>query len=449
MSKQIDEKRISPSLGYQVNPEAFAFLNFISPPRYDMTSAEPLNPKQTGIMPPSKIVNLIRDVDFDDFVEVKGVSKGEPELLNECLRFFVDKGISCDQENVSLNNNILNAIQSVLVHKKAKEDFKVIIPTPTFGYYFHQLAESNIEFVTLPTRPEHGYLPDAAELEQKVIESGAKVLLLCYPNNPTGSVMNSECAHEISEVVKRHDMFVISDEAFISNSLSDKKHFPIAAVEGMVEKSFTVTSSGKSIFTGRKSGFCVGPKDLVTIFERLGGYPTKQDQKILAASIEDSEENKRYLEACRQYYLENIEIVKAGISNLNSELNQKFGTEDFVYVKPEVLAPNSANVYLLNFSGLAGKLHGDNVMRTGLDVAKWLLNDASVGTVPGECFLFDEKDMIVRISLNHSHERMAEAFSSISNAISSIISPLNSAQLVGGQKLSEGRILSSDHVVDC
>lgn len=396
---------------FPIYSEAFHFLGECATSRFDFTSAEALNPKRSKILPPAAVLDAMREINFDDFDEVRGKSRGESETLEKCANFFNRFGIECSQENLSLTNNILSAVEKVYERIDLTQGEKILVMAPIFGYYFEQLKSKNIDFEIFHTKAEDGFLPNSADLAAALDASGAKAVLMCYPNNPTGAVMTQECAMAISEIFKERNIFVISDEAFINNSLSEKRHFPIAAAPQMRDRSFTVTSAAKSVFVGVKTGFCVGGSEFIGDFERVGGYPTKKDQRIMSAALEDSEEIRSYLATCREYYLTNIETVKQKLT----ELNQKFSTqfsEEQIYVRPLVENPDAANVYLLDFSGLRGKEFGGKAMDTGLDAAKWLLREASIGTVPGECFAFDEKEMIVRIALNPTQQELIMAFDS-------------------------------------
>ncbi len=417
-----------------IKSEAFAFLPRCLKSKFDMTSAEPPHPNSTGIMPPPKVLKIMREEEnFSDWVEFHGTSRGEEDVLQECVKFFNRRGIKCSQENVSLNDNILSAIASIYGRIGLNESRRILVPTPTFGYYFQQFKNKEIGFNIVSTRTEEGFLPNPQMLEDAIIRSGAAALLLCYPNNPTGTVMTQECASAIADITKRHNVFVISDEAFMNNSLSQKQHFPIAAIDGMLDRSLTITSAAKSIFTGRKIGFCVGSPDTIDEFEKIGGYPTKRDQRVMMAAIEDSEENREYLEKCRSHYLRNIALIKGKTEDLNQQFCNQFG-ETKIYAKPFIADPDAANVYLMDFSGLRGKKRGDQIMNTGLDVAKWLLEDASIGTVPGECFLFDEEEMLVRITLNHGSKEIEMAFDSAIDAVKYIdnspsITPISKSKI--------------------
>jgi aspartate/methionine/tyrosine aminotransferase len=326
---------------YPTNSEAFNFLSQCAGAKFDWTSAEPPNPKKANIFPPQKILTLLQggSFDFDSFTEVKGTSRGEEQTLQECVNFFQQKGINAYKENVSLNDNILSALEKTYEILKLSQERKIIVPTPTFGYYFKQFKDKNIGFETFATKAEDGFLPNLQDLEEAIIRSDAKALLLCYPNNPTGAVMTEKCAREIAEITARHNVFVISDEAFLNNSLSEKTHFPIAAIDGMINRSLTITSTAKSMFIGNKTGFCVGHPEIIVNFEKLGGYPNKHSQKIL---------------------------------------------------------------------------------NTGLDIAKWMFEESSIATFPSECFLFDEKQMLVRIALKQPQQEIEVAFDNMALAAAKI-----------------------------
>lgn len=433
--------------------DAFAFLAECSARKgfIDMTSAAPLHPKRNSMPIPSKIKDLMMVVNYDDFTEVKGVSRGEEDILQAGANFFEKFGVKCTTKNISLNNGILFGLERLYTLLKLK-DKKFLVQTPTFGYYFKQFKDLKINFEILPTSADQGFLPDPQKLDEAIVRSGAKFLLLCYPNNPTGAVMTEECAKAIAAIAFKHDVFVISDEAFINNSLSEKQHFPIAAVEGMVDRSFTITSANKSVFIAKSIGFCLGSEDLVMKFGKLGGYPTKQDQKIVAAAIEDSAENREYFNRCRDYYLSNIDLVQQKLSELSQKFSQQFN-EEKEYVKPFIHHPEATNVYLLDFSGLKGKIHNDKKLNSGLDIARWMLDDASVGVVPGECYLFEEETMLVRIALNHTPHEITRAFDSmilatekIRNPELEVSFPANSPQVQSSYaaKLTDANVLGNE-----
>ncbi|MES2961902.1 MAG: pyridoxal phosphate-dependent aminotransferase [Pseudomonadota bacterium] len=401
------------------NQEAFSFLESCIGATFDLTSVDAIS------LAPEKVATLFSQSKIEE-LQYRGRSNGDPKLLSQCANFFQRFGIDCNEKNVSLTQHILHAIEKS--YSILKLDKKILIPTPTFGYYFVQLQESGYDFETIPTRKEDNFLLNPIDLEEAIVRTGSKVLLLCNPNNPIGSVMTRERAELIADVAKRHNIFVISDEAFLQNTIYENTHFPIASIDGMLEKSLTLTSITKSFGVGTlRTGFCVGPEHIVKRFAELGGFPTETTQNAIAAALEDSIENQSYHAENRQKYLHHIEFTKSKIAQLNQRFGEIFGEEKpgiDAYVKPYIEIPETGGPYILDFSGLRGKIHNGKVMETGLDAAKWLLENASVGTVPGECFFLDEKEMVVRIAISRPTEELDLAFNSAIEATSAIQNPL-------------------------
>ena len=422
MSKSILMRSLSTARKHFVNSSAFTFLSECSKqsPEIDMTSSISISP------PPNSFAKRISSDDLIYGISrnlSKGLSSGDPESLDSVKRFFNKYGVACNQNNVSLNPGILASVAKTYDILGLKKSGKVIVPTPTFGYYFQQFKDEGVDFEILPTKKEDNFLIDADRLDSLIGETKAKTLLLCYPNNPTGVALPKHNAEAIANIAKKRDIFVISDEVFIGNNLLDRdKHCPIASIDGMLERSLTLTSISKMMGSPNiRTGICVGPERIVSRFKLLGGYPAL-DQKIITTALEETEENSQYLENDRQKYLSNIALIKDRVSDLNNRLRSKFPEdgEDKIFVKPFIENPEAGNVYLLDFSGLKGKMHDRSVMNTGLDVAKWLLKEASVGTVPGECYAFDEKEMLVRIALGHPQEEINKAFDNRCEAVTKI-----------------------------
>ncbi len=388
-----------PSAKLLPNQEAFDFLSSCSQAKFDLTSVEAI------AKAPEKVLHQIRNTEVD-YKRFKGLSTGSLSVLQSCSNFLRSNNISCETRNISLSDGVLSGISKVYETLRIGGSDKIILPTPTFGYYFQQLRDKGIDFETIATTKEQGFLPNPDILEAAVKKGNSKVLLLCYPNNPTGTLMNQETAEAISEIAKRHDLFVISDEAFLGNVLSPEKNFSIARVPGMLDRSATFFSISKmmGLPSGAASNFCFGNKDLIGNFSKVGGYYNEQ---VTREALEDSQENREFLAENKRKYLANIDLIKNKISQLNKKFGEIFGkekSENQAYVKPLVSDPKTGGVYLIDFSGLRDKIYNGKKFDTGLDVAKWLLKEASLGSVPGECFMFPPEEMLVRIATSESSE---------------------------------------------
>ena len=179
---------------------------------------------------------------------------------------------------------------------------------------------------------------------------------------------------------------------------------------------------------------------MVNDFAKIGGY---RDQSVISAAWEDSRENNEYLEKCRLKILENFDLVKTEISKLNQKFSNLF-KEGASYVKPYLENLESGSFCLLDFSGLRGKIYNGKEITTGLDVAKWLADSASVGIVPGGCFLFKPEDMLVRVALRDEGKKYQEAFEAmnlvaekIQNSPNKSLSPIEIKKLEG-EKIKSG-----------
>ncbi len=426
MSRFIAPKKVV-SLPFR---DAFAFLTRCIGAKIDMTSAIPISQARSSVLKFYQNSSSIYRPDLTYLA--RGRFRGEEFALEKVANFFKQLGINCDSSNISFNSNVLSAIAQTYGIIGLNKGGKILVPTPTFGYYFQQFADLGIDYKILPTKKEEGFLVNPKLLKDATDNGDVKALLLCYPNNPSGVVMPKENAQEIAEICKKRGVFVISDEIFLNNRLSlDKHHTPIAAIDGMLQQSITFFSPSKSMgFPARRTSICLSAPEIVEEFAILGGYSIL-DQKAIVAAIENNQENQEYLEKDRQKYLTNIEIIKKRTSSLNKKFSELLD-EDRIFVQPFVENPEAGNVYLLDFSGLRGKNHNDKIMKSGLDVANWMLEEASVAVVPGECSMFAPDQMLVRIALGHPTQEIEQVFDLLEKAVGKIKNVTKSPQHVSG-----------------
>jgi len=372
------------------------------------------------------------------------MKRGEPLVLQQCAKFFNRNGIKCSEKNICLTRSILEGIVQAYHVLKIHKDDTILIPTPTFGQYFMHLEALGMKYQTVQTKKENGFLIDPVVLEKAIIETDSKLILLCYPNNPTGVLMTKKCAESVAEVLVKHDVFAVCDEAFINNSLVQEKNFSIASANGMAERSLVFTSIAKSMKVPFRTAFCVGPEDIIEEFSRSPHYEVPQIFKIgdvikelplttskpfdirhqmtIAAALEDNQEMRDYHQSNREESFRRIEIIKRKINELNEKFCEVFGEKregDQAYIKPFIPNPETGLTYILDFSGLRGKIRNGKSMLNDLDVAKWLSEDASVGTVPGILFMFEEEEMLLRIALgsSHSFEKVFDHIISVADKI--------------------------------
>lgn len=139
---------------------------------------------------------------------------------------------------------------------------EVLMFEPYFDIYDPIIAMARGVRVAVPLVGEN-LRPDVEALEAAVTER-TRVLLLNSPHNPTGLVLTRAELEAIAEIAIRHDVIVLSDEAYEHLWFDDHVHIPISTLPGMFERTVTIGSGGKTFsFTGWKVGWATGPRDLV------------------------------------------------------------------------------------------------------------------------------------------------------------------------------------------
>ncbi len=148
---------------------------------------------------------------------------------------------------------------------------EILIHQPSFVCYEPLTAMTGAQSVVINTKAENSFRLKPEELEAAITPK-SKILILSYPNNPTGAIMEKEDLHAIAEVVKKHDLFVISDEIY-SELTYGKSHVSIASIEGMAERTVVINGFSKAYaMTGWRLGYAAGPAPVLEQMTKLHQY---------------------------------------------------------------------------------------------------------------------------------------------------------------------------------
>lgn len=139
---------------------------------------------------------------------------------------------------------------------------EVLIPQPSFVSYEPCAILAGGVPVIIELKAENEFRLTAKELEDAITEK-TKLLVLPFPNNPTGAILERKDLEEIAEVIIKHDIFVMSDEIYAELTYKEK-HISIAEIPGMQERTILINGFSKAYaMTGWRLGYACGPKEII------------------------------------------------------------------------------------------------------------------------------------------------------------------------------------------
>ncbi len=148
---------------------------------------------------------------------------------------------------------------------------EVIIVEPCFVAYESTVRLAGGIPVTVSASSENGFKVTADQLEEAITDK-TKAIIICSPNNPTGTVLTKSELEAIAKVVIKHDLLVISDEIYAELSY-DEKAVSMAAIEGLYDRTILISGFSKSFaMTGWRLGYAAGPVDIVQAMTKIHQY---------------------------------------------------------------------------------------------------------------------------------------------------------------------------------
>ena len=149
---------------------------------------------------------------------------------------------------------------------------EVLVVEPCFVSYKPCITMCGGVPIVIETKAENNFKLMPEEILEKITDK-TKAILISYPNNPTGAIMEKEDLEKIAKVLKEKDIFVISDEIYSELTYGEKKHYSIAQIEGMQDRTLVINGFSKSFaMTGWRLGFAVGNKEIIPAMTKIHQY---------------------------------------------------------------------------------------------------------------------------------------------------------------------------------
>jgi aminotransferase len=149
---------------------------------------------------------------------------------------------------------------------------EVLVPEPSYVSYYPCVTLAGGKAVGIKTSQEVKFKLTAESIED-VITPKTRAIILPYPNNPTGGIMTREDLIPIVELLKKHDIIVISDEIYAELTYSDERHVSIAEFPEMYERTVVLNGFSKAFaMTGWRMGYACGNRDIISAMLKIHQY---------------------------------------------------------------------------------------------------------------------------------------------------------------------------------
>lgn len=265
---------------------------------------------------------------------------------------------------------------------------EVLIPEPCFVCYKPLTVMAGGVPVTIETKEEDDFRLTPEQLKEKITDK-TKLLILPFPNNPTGGVMSKSDLEAIAEVLKGTDILVLSDEIYAELLYSDEPHTPFSKIDGMYDRTVVVNGFSKAFaMTGWRLGYAMGPERIIKLMTKVHQYgimssPTTSQYAAIEALRSCDED----VERMREEYNYRRRVIVDGFRNMGLSCFEPYGA---FYVFP-------------------------CIKRTGMTSEEFcnkLLEEEKVAVVPGNAF-GESGEGFIRCSYAYSIENIEEALKRI------------------------------------
>ena len=366
-------------------------------------------------------------------IDVINMSVGEPDFntpdhIKEAAKQAIDQNYSryspvpgypelrrAIADKLRRENGLDYAVSEILVSNGAKQSVcntvmalvnpgdEVIIPAPYWVSYPQMALLAGGEPVIVEATFEQDFKMTPEQLEAAITPK-TRLIILCSPSNPTGSVYNKEELRALADVILRHDdLYVLADEIYEHINYVGR-HESIAQFPGMKERSIIVNGVSKAYaMTGWRIGYIAAPEWIVKGCNKLQGQytsgPCSVSQKAAEFAYTQSQE-------CVEQMRQAFERRRDLIVSLAREIP---GLEVNVPQGAFYLFPKCASFY--------GKRCGDRLIQNSSDLAMYLLEVGHVATVGGDAF---GDPQCFRMSYATSDDNIREAMRRIGEALAKL-----------------------------
>ena len=320
--------------------------------------------------PDFKTPYLIRDAAINSLVDGETqytANRGLIELRREISLYLRERyGISYQPEDEILVTIGASEAIDLVLRALVSEGDEVLVPDPSYVSYAPGVVFAGGNAVPVETNQDDDFRlkPDILE---KAITKRTKLLILPYPNNPTGAIMEKDDLEAVAEIVRKHDLLVISDEIYSELVYDGRQHVSFASIDGMYDRTITINGFSKAFaMTGWRVGYACGAAEIISVMNKIHQYAImcapRQGQVAATAALKSGmETGYESVVSMRESYDRRRRLMLSAFREMGLECFEPYGA---FYVFP-------------------------SIRRTGMSSEEFcsrLLQEKDVAAVPGNAF---------------------------------------------------------------
>ena len=201
-----------------------------------------LNIGQPDIKTPEVAMNAVKNIDLT--ILEYSHSAGNESYRKKLSAYYINQGISVNLEDIIITTGGSEALMFAMGSTMDHGD-EIIIPEPFYANYNGFSTASGVTVVPVISTIETGFALPAVEDFEKLITPKTKAILICNPGNPTGYLYSKEEIMKLAALVKKHDLFLISDEVYREFTYDGDVHYSVMNVPGLEEHAIMIDSVSK------------------------------------------------------------------------------------------------------------------------------------------------------------------------------------------------------------
>ncbi len=320
-------------------------------------------------------------------------NKGIVELREAIIeKLKIDNDLDYDIEEIICTVGVAEGV-FVALSAFLDPDDEILVPDPSWLNYSHVPKLNGAKAVLYPLVADDNFKIRVEELE-KLVTDKTKMMVILDPSNPTGGIQRKEVLEEIAEFAIKHDLLVVSDEIYEKLIFDDNKHYSIAAVPGMRERTIVLNGFAKCYaMTGWRLGYIAAPAELIPPMVKLHAYNVSNATSMVQhGGVAALKGTQKPMEDMVEEFAKRRDFMFKSINEIKG-----------------LKCPNPGGAFYLFI----------DVSETGMNAEEftfYLLKEAGVAVVPGTAF-GERATHEIRISYASDMETLKKAVSDIKIAV--------------------------------